>query len=262
MKRILKGPESIGGSKKWAYPLSIVGLSILLTGCGATAYRENSSVKPAAQSNNSGNGGNTGGSSNDFVDPTLADTRKETFTIGGQSSSSSKLAALRTSSGIPFQKTFTITTNNKLKLRVRPGSGTAYIVSGAAGGANNYAPIYGCVRFEVVVNGSVQSTGVLKVPGRSQYSSFCQNAPTQSEILDFSQDLGTGSTTQVTIRMAEYDYRCYWENAYVMGWNPYTDCQMQRLYEYDGMAYSSDAASFHKIDAKVEFEFNGTKALQ
>jgi hypothetical protein len=116
---------------------------------------------------------------------------------------------------------FTVNTDNILKVQVTPGAATNVIPG------SNFSATYECVSFNVTALGQTLSTGTLSVSGGN---SICPGAPT-SKTLDFSSRLTSGhQAVTVTIQATGYDFYCqgcltypWLYNAYPYG---YYSCSM------------------------------------
>jgi hypothetical protein len=201
--------------QKYRFSATVALSAILLTSCGATTYKEISSGSataaqtstPTGSTTNTGTTGSTG-STGSTTDTSTYPAITTQFTLTG-------------SGGTSPSYSYTVTTDNLLKVKVTTGAATNVIPG------SNFSATYECVSYNVTVLGQTLSTGTLSVSGGN---SICPNAPT-SKTLDFSSRLtsGHGSVT-VTIVPTGYDFYCqscltypWMFNAYPYG---YYSCSM------------------------------------
>ena len=95
----------------------------------------------------------------------------------------------------------TIATSRTLKIKVTPLGAPNLTLPGYT----NWVFPYGCLRLQVKVNGTTQTTKILKVAGVSQgATSQCADAPTY-QVLDFTNAMTGNGTITVSVSNAEYD---------------------------------------------------------
>jgi hypothetical protein len=185
--------------------------AILLTSCGATSYKEttlNSTGSSQTPSNSV------------IVSPTPTPSPSPTDTSGDYPAYSSSFT-LTGSSGSSPSYSYTVSTDNLLKVKITPGAATNVIPG------SNFSATYECVSYSVTAVGQTLSTGTLSVTGGN---SICPNAPT-SKTLDFSSRLTSGhQSVTVTVKATGYDFYCqgclsypWLYNAYPYG---YYSCNM------------------------------------
>lgn len=171
-------------------------LSSIVTGCGSktndTALGTSSSATTATATSASGNIYN------------LPAAQQQLVQIGGSGSTNATATINTDGAG------HTLSTSATLKVKVTP------LVAPnlpAPNSAWNFP--YGCFQVNVTVNGSVKSTGMLRVAGVAQSaSSVCASAPTYI-VLDFSSIMTGNGPVSVTISNPYYDNCRYnWPNNY------------------------------------------------
>lgn len=210
--------------------------AMLLTSCGGTSYKEPSSGSTQAQSSY-----NSGGS-------TSSGTTTGTGTTGSTGSTGSSTNAypaittsfsLTGSGGTAPTYSFTVSTDNLLRVRVNAGASTNVIPG------SNFSATYECVTYNVTAMGQTLSTGTLSVSGGN---AICPNAPT-SKTLDFSSRLTSGhQSVTITVQATGYDFYCqscltypWLFNAYPYGYyscNMY--CPLHTIYKNHGVTGSMD----------------------
>ncbi len=95
----------------------------------------------------------------------------------------------------------TLATSRTLKIKVTPLSAPNVTLPGYTG----WVFPYGCLRLQVKVNGTTQTTKILRVGSEQQgATSQCANAPTY-QVLDFTNAMTGNGPITVTVSNAEYD---------------------------------------------------------
>lgn len=221
---------------KYGFTAFIALSAILLTSCGGTSYKEPSSAS-STQSQSSYTSGGTTSSGN------TTGTTGSTGSTG--TSGSDQYPAITTSftltgsNGTTPNYSFTVATDNLLRVKVTAGAATNVIPG------SNFSATYSCVSYNVTALGQTLSTGTLSVNGGN---SICPNAPT-NKTLDFSSRLTSGhQSVTVTIQATGYDFYCqscltypWLFNAYPYGYyscNMY--CPLHTVYQNHGVTGSMD----------------------
>ncbi len=203
--------------------------ALLLTSCGATTYKESASDSTQAQATYSSGTSTTGGSTG----------------ATGSTGSSDQYPAITTSftltgsGGTTPTYSFTVATDNLLKVRVNAGAATNVIPG------SNFSATYECVSYNVTAMGQTLSTGTLSVSGGN---SICPSAPT-SKTLDFSSRLTSGhQSVAITVQATGYDFYCqscltypWLFNAYPYGYYSCSMyCPLKTIYKNHGVTGSMD----------------------
>ncbi|MFL5812324.1 MAG: hypothetical protein ACJ763_02005 [Bdellovibrionia bacterium] len=217
--------------QKYRLSATVALSAILLTSCGASTYKETASGTTQAQSTYTGGTPPTGG--------TTAPTGS---TGGGDTSTYPAITTsftLTGSSGSTPSYSYTVTTDNLLKVRVNAGAATNVIPG------SNFSATYECVSYNVTALGQTLSTGTLSVSGGN---SICPGAPT-SKTLDFSSRLTAGHQS-VTVKVVAtgYDFYCqscltypWMFNAYPYGYYSCSMyCPLKTVYQNHGVTGTMD----------------------
>ena len=183
---------------------SMVGLMVLLSACGSNSTRDRT-LGQSGLSDGSGSSptSNTNTGGNVYNLP-LAPERVVEITGQGGMTPGYRISA---------------ETSRTLKVKVSALPAPRLTVPGYT----NWVFPYGCLRLRVTVNGTTQSTQVLRVADAAQGSnSPCANAPT-SQVLDFSDAMTGDGPVDVIVSSPDYDNcRTY---------NPmYYGCQMSAVW--------------------------------
>lgn len=218
--------------QKYRFSATVALSAVLLTSCGATSYKETSMNSTQAQSTYTGGNTSTGGTTgNTGSTGTTGDTSSypaftTTFTLTG-------------SSGTSPSYSYTVQTDNLLKVKVTAGAATNVIPG------SNFSATYECVSYNVTAMGQTLSTGTLSVSGGN---SICPNAPT-SKTLDFSSRLTSGhGDVTVKIVATGYDFYCqscltypWMFNAYPYGYYSCSMyCPLKTVYQNHGVTGTMD----------------------
>lgn len=204
--------------KKVAASVALLGV---LSGCGGTAYRQETAQNPNGGNTGGGTGGNTGGNTGGSHGPGDLGTDNggdavqnfepyltTQFTLTGDGGNS------------PTYETVAIDTDSIFKVRVTAGGAQRITVPGY-----NYSATYSCISYEVTVLGETRQTKLLSADG-SDCSRYAQGAPApsagtpeNSNTLDFSKRLTPGhNSVTVKVASARYDFYCQlWLNGMVYG---------------------------------------------
>ena len=111
------------------------------------------------------------------------------------------LAKINGANGAVPVATFSVRTSRTLRVKVTPHAAPNLTLPGYT----NWVFPYGCLRLQVSINGTTQSTQILRVDGTSQgATSACKDAPT-SQILDFTNAMTGSGPAILTVSNAEYD---------------------------------------------------------
>ena len=220
--------------------LTLVAASFL-TSCGGSAREE----LPDNVSQPS-NGGGTGNGDGDGVEPGEPFTPAYTysFVLRGDDDS-----------GTPNDDTYYLSPEVETDslFRVRIHAAPAQSIPGA----DTVVMSYGCVQFNVTVQGEQRTTELLRVPGED--NSLCPNAPT-SQVLDFSNRTGGASGMDVEISNPRYDFYCHlWWQAYYSapwGYNP-SEWAMYNAGPYGSVCPTRYLHETHTAAGTLEIETNG-----
>ena len=177
---------------------------LILSACGSQVAQQASTSSSSSSSSSSTSGTQTSATGNIY---NLAEAPEFTAQING-------------AGGLVPSVSTTLATSRTLKVKVTPLSAPNLNLPGYT----NWVFPYGCIRLQVKVNGTTQTTQILRVDGVSQSStSACASAPTY-QVLDFTNAMtGNGSVT-VTVSNAEYDNCRY-------TWPMNYGCSMSAIYK-------------------------------
>ena len=171
--------------------LSVISGLVLLSACGSQVARESSSTTSASGTSNA-TGTQTSSSGNIYGNPLAKQVTVKLNGINGAVPSATYPAA---------NSNYVGGTSSLLKIKVTPLSAPNLTLNGYT----NWVFPYGCLRLQVSVNGTTQTTQILRVDGASQGStSVCKNAPTY-QVLDFTNATTGNGIPNVTISNPEYD---------------------------------------------------------
>jgi len=108
----------------------------------------------------------------------------------------------------------------------------------------NFTAEYGCVRYNLTVNGRTVQTRILAVPNTD--NSNCAGA-TSSQSLDFSDRLGGPDAPVITVSHAAYDFYCkLYYQGFISGFELY--CPVRPAYRT------------HFLSGTLSIQVNGTRA--
>ncbi|MBC7396152.1 MAG: hypothetical protein H7333_01815 [Bdellovibrionales bacterium] len=162
---------------------SLVAGLIVMSACGSQVAREGSTVLGSAASTASGS--QTGIVGN----------------VGSSRQAPEYLAKINGANGAVPAANFEVKTSRTLRVKVTPLAAPNLTLPGYT----NWVFPYGCLRLQVSINGTTQSTQILRVDGTSQgATSACKDAPT-SQILDFTNAMTGSGPAVLTVSNAEYD---------------------------------------------------------
>jgi hypothetical protein len=223
-----------------AKPIVIALLATSLVACGGSSYR--STRQGSSDLGGSGGGGSTGGTT--APGGTSTDTPDEGF----MPSYSFAFNLTGTGGTQPTWTSGEINTDNILKIRINPGAaGNLSLPSGSAVPYSNFSATYGCVSYQITVNGRSVRTVTLSVNGTGT-SWMCPQAP-DSQVIDFSDRGPFFGPVKVQVTQARYDYYC---QLLVMGYiNPYysgTYCSAQGYPVYKN----------HTVTGSIDVQVNGS----
>lgn len=164
--------------------LAVLAGVLLLQACGSNTTRN---VDTSSNSNNSTTGGGTTGTQTGNV-YNLPAAQEQEIQMSGDG-------------GPTAAGTITVSTSRTLRIKITPEAAPHLTVAPYT----NWVFPYGCLKVTVRVNGTQQTTKVLKVGGVQQaQNSACKDAP-ESQILDFTNAATGSGTVSITFASPQYD---------------------------------------------------------
>jgi len=169
--------------------LSVLAAIAMLSACGSNSTRDGS-VSSSGLSNP------TNTTNNPL--PTPSNTGGNIYNLP---LAPERVASISGVGGPQPTQSFSVSTSATLKVKITALPAPHLTLSGYTG----WVFPYGCMQVRVTVNGSTQTTQVLKVADAPQgMASPCANAPS-SQILDFGNAMTGAGPVTVTISDAQYD---------------------------------------------------------
>ncbi|MBC7398256.1 MAG: hypothetical protein H7333_12510 [Bdellovibrionales bacterium] len=161
---------------------------VLLSACGSQVARESGLT----------NTGSAIGSSNGIGTQTGSNGAGNVYNLPLAAES---VARINGANGAVPSYLATVRTARTLRVKITPHAAPNLTLPGYT----NWVFPYGCLRLQVSVNGTTQSTQILRVDGTAQGgTSACANAPT-SQILDFTNAITGDGPVNVVVSNGEYD---------------------------------------------------------
>lgn len=169
---------------------------ILLSACGSQVSRDGMTAATGAANSGFGSGYQTGAGGNTG---TLRQAREFVAQINGSNGASPNASYPNPNDPNPSDRIFQ--TSRTMRVKVTPLPAPNLTLNGFT----NWVFPYGCVSLRVSINGTTQSTQVLRVDGVTQGpNSPCKDAPT-SQVLNFDNAMTGNGNVYVNVHDASYD---------------------------------------------------------